>query len=385
MSFPLLSKVPPLSLEGLQNSPTTAVIPLYLAPDYQTKDGDKVFCGYKVGINVVLTQSVPQTIDGKTVNVPVSSDPCLYEFDTGGKGFWAQPINNNMTVIGTTTITTQYTSGIQYTASPQAFTVSFPGSTPSVSVDDVTVALITESTKDGSSYPIPIYQYFYGDFGVSLQPTSTDPSILTILSQLDSPYGNGFIVYLEEYPKEPPQEPTLWGYLFVGLTDEIRDCFNYTTSMNQPSETTWSSSGGASINVYSEALVNGVAEVGGSNPTDSIGVIFDTGTPGTVLYEGSQYPTNFNDPKSGSTFTLTVDMNIDGATSSSAVNIMDFASIGSRPGYNEVSLSDKKEQTGTDFLGTCNTGLAPYFGNMIMYDIENGKIGLLALDAPANN
>lgn len=355
----------PAELDSLVASPASVAIPLYLCPipdGLQGSQDAQGFKGYKVGISVSLT-----TPDGSQ-----TSGPVLYEFDTAGKGFWASP-RGTLTAppIGPDTppISNTYTSGISYDAVETSLNVSLLGfGGLELASTTATVALVTEYTRNGTKEEFPIYGHFYGDFGVSLQPaeaqTPGTPSLLTMLAQLPAPLNNGFVVYLNPYPKNLVSQQTLYGAVVVGLTDEIRSLFTTKFTMSEFGH--WPDAA-SPIVAYNQDLIVGTPSIDGTGTGKPIGVIFDTGTPTTMLYDGTAFPTPFPEPAAGDAFKLVAEQN--------ETTILSFQ-IGDRPGDNAVGFSNKHVQNDSGFTGSCNTGINPYFGHAIMYDLANGILGI---------
>jgi len=359
----------PSQLSGLIDPSSTVTIPLYLCP-IECPDKPGEFNGFKIGIKVALADAQGNSLPER-----------MYELDTGGKGFWADNLQGALKPpADSPTINIQYTSGIEYTAQAVPLTVSFPEASTALSTQ-ATVALINSYTKGGSDQNFPIYpwdaakgQGLMGDFGASLQPIDVNnppnqPGVLTILSQLPSPYNSGFIIYLQAYPDKTvtwpkPLQPQVWGYLLAGLTEQIGKEF---TMFSIPQLGTWPP-GTGTIKTYPEALLEGSINNGGTSPditTAPVGIILDTGTPSTNLFLGTDLPRN---DWEGQTFQLS-------PVGDSSFSIMNFQ-VGDISGLNQVSQSDKNIGN-PNYAGACNTGLNPYFGNCILYDIDNGKLGFL--------
>ncbi|MBB6254225.1 hypothetical protein [Nitrospirillum iridis] len=157
------------------------IVPLYLMNCGGTR---------KVGIEVAL--SVPGGAGSVTR---------LYEFDTGGKGFWASAAGLDLTGAQTAgPIVTQYTSGITYLGTATRLQVTLAGvqidTAPTSMSADLYVGVVSQlyelqsSVADGGRVAekgggndeqeqpasFPIYDYFYGDFGVALAATSIVPA-----------------------------------------------------------------------------------------------------------------------------------------------------------------------------------------------------------------
>ncbi len=361
----------PPQLSSLINPSSTIAIPLYLCP-IESPNNPGEFDGFKIGIKVTLTDSQGNSLPER-----------MYELDTGGKGFWADNLQGTLKPpADSPTINIQYTSGIEYTAQAVPLTVNFPEASTALSAQ-ATVALINSYTKGSEMQKqnFPIYpwdaakgQGLMGDFGASLQPIDVNnppnqPGVLTILSQLPSPYNSGFIIYLQAYPDKTvtwlnPLQPKVWGCLLVGLPENIDSEF---TTFSMPQPETWPPSTGT-IKTYPEALLKGSINNGGTSPDITkapVDIIFDTGTPSTNLFLGTDLPRNSWE---GETFRLY-------SVEDSSFSIMNFQ-VGDISGLNQVSQSDKNIDN-TSYAGACNTGLNPYFGNCILYDIDNGKLGFL--------
>ncbi|KPF86479.1 hypothetical protein IP70_09470 [alpha proteobacterium AAP38] len=157
----------------------------------------------KIGINVAV--SVP----GWNNDQPVVQ---VYEFDTGGKGFWVDSTNLPLLEVEPLgSVETLYTSGNFYEGTAALATVSFPDATvpsgTSVPAITATVGLVTTfnrypqgcmiqstdplvvvkrsngETQTAVPDKFPIFTKCYGDFGASLDATAGSPSLLSVLAQ----------------------------------------------------------------------------------------------------------------------------------------------------------------------------------------------------------
>ncbi len=341
------------------NSATSICVPLYLVP-FKDKGGAPE---YKLGINVVASNGIEKTAAQ------------LYEFDTGGQGAWLYPNSGiKPPAVADCKLTITYTSGIIYHAVPTQLTLTFPDAEvvssdlPPLSVD-VTVGLIGQ--VDGP-HTMPIYGHFWGDFGAALQgftpsPSQIAPSLLTVLAQLPEPYNSGFIVDIDPYPSEPPAGKTPWGRVILGVTDELRTYFPNTVAMN-PAAPYVSPQTQQPINTYTEPVINGDLQVTNNSPlttggsANDIGIVFDTGAPGTMLHQGTAV--NFS-AAVGDTLQLQ-------PSATPIYSLLDFT-VGNQPGLNAVGSAS------SDVLGIpagyINTGIGAFFQYPILFDLTNKVVG----------
>ncbi|MBN8898299.1 MAG: hypothetical protein J0H35_08955, partial [Rhodospirillales bacterium] len=177
--------------------PTSATIPLYVFP-YQN--------GYKIGIEVSLD-------GGATTH--------MFEFDTGGTGFWSAydpawwgtPATD-----GTITASATYTSGWTYSATVVPESISFEAALPdgspillNVGTANVAAILTAEKVNNGntevanatwqhhvSAGVAPLEDWFWGDFGMGLGVGQTGSTaaqdLFAIIPQLPGSLSNGFII-----------------------------------------------------------------------------------------------------------------------------------------------------------------------------------------------
>ena len=162
----------------MATSNLTADVPLYIFPDSEG--------GYKIGINVSLN-------NGQTYQ--------MYEFDTGGQGFWSAYNTSwfkNPVTSGDTVANNSYSSGITYAAQVVTEPITLQGTvsgptgptTTLLTVAGGNVAAIENAEKptqpdpftnqqfqnDISNTPTPIppiYNTFFGDFGMALEEGAT--------------------------------------------------------------------------------------------------------------------------------------------------------------------------------------------------------------------
>jgi autotransporter passenger strand-loop-strand repeat protein len=349
----------------------TPDIPLYLLPDGTS--------GYKIGIQVSLD-------GGATYR--------MYEFDTGGTGFYASYNPNawsSYTVNGQPTRIV-YASGYTYNAQVVSTNVTLQtldGGT--LSVPNANVGLIDWGEQVGGITPQqwnqdltgipstpPLETNFYGDFGMSLASGS---GLSDVLSQISGGLSNGFIINLGTYPNGSNGQI---GYVQIGLT--AADIASFETNgqvVSMQGQSTLDVHANSGQPTYSEVLAAGT--FGLSNPnlpnySEPSGFVFDTGAPtmevhsGTVINSGTvlQY---LNDAA-----TTTVDVSAPGAAGTSFDGWSLSFPAGTITGQNRVAVSSG-DVIGVP-TGYVNTGLIPFFRYSIMYDLADGLMGFLATPAP---
>jgi hypothetical protein len=348
---------------------SSVVIPLQVFPAYnslefpdgpphKTQTKNPI---YKVGINVSVTPSGQSTA---LTN--------LYEFDTGGKGFFAgnEPIVHPPDPVGAG-VANAYTSGISYSGSATYATIAFPGSTPPLTLPEpMLIGMITSVAYPNARKPrLPIFTsddgkvHLFGDFGMSLAagtagtPPNNHVPLLSVLAQVGSQYG-GFIVDLGAYP--PPATPS--ARVILGLTPQLRGYFPSQFPMNagpayQPQDPPASQ---APVTTFSAQLLTGTLQVG-QQSFPNIPIVFDTGAPQTAIH-------NLLPPKTAVSGQVTLTVT-DGTNS---YDVLDFAA-GDEPGLNAVSVQGTPGAPNP----TINTGIAPFFANPILFDLEHGVIGFV--------
>jgi hypothetical protein len=373
-------------------------IPLYI---YQLPNKG----GFKIGIKA--------SFDNKTF--------LMYEFDTGGSGFWAAGNDNwwsNYTVpSGSSPQTINYSSGIQYIGEPVVTEVYFENGL-SIST---TVSRITNATKGNDSTfnngwanaltetspeNPPLWGHFFGDFGMSLAPfidkTTGTEWFFGILPQLlpPPPTGNstpamlnGFIINL----KGPSP------YIQIGLTLSDIDKFTHYPMQTPSAET--QPFPFSNIPTYCEQLLNGYLDL--SPPTASfsnneIGIVFDTGAPTaeihTDIYNAASSTISIGalDPYLANNIVYADESIEDGNTQSSVLSAKEFTltsgsnillqfPAGSISGTNAVNATTLNlSSSGSGYV---NTGLIPFFNGPVLYyfpfDGQGGyKNGLIGFPSP---
>jgi len=354
MSTPPLP--PPFQIPAsLISAPSSVVIPLHAVPLGGLSAGPQ---NYKLGLMVQATDSQGRAADAQ-----------LFEFDTGGQGFWMNPSGAiPAPALADCTVQISYTSGISYLAQPVTMRLTFPEASAALGTT-VTVGLIGRI----ENAQFPIFGRFYGDFGAALQAFTGDAanssSLLTALAQLPSPYNNGFIVDVGSYPpnahvagsESPPR-------VIVGLTDDLRACFPQAVPMF-PAPAYAGQNG--PVNTFAETLIQALLTVNGAT-TPPIGVVFDTGAPQARVHTGSVVTEQFK-PNPGDTVTL-VPVPPTSAAPVPPFALLDFV-VGNPPngagsaGQGALNIPD----------GYINTGLNPFYAYPVMFDLQNGLVRFPAL------
>jgi hypothetical protein len=344
-------------------------IPLYFVP---VGEGQ-----FKLGIVVTLTNPT---------DASQTTGPQMFEFDTGGSGFWADPrgtIPVPPAPAAADVLKIKYFSGNEYWAAPTSLDVQLQGTavsggepqTATVSAE-ATVALVYQTAN-----PFPIFNTFFGDFGCSLaaftEAGAETPSLLTILAQLPAPYNSGFIVDLGAFPPAvvveaegvPQYQP---GQLIVGLTTDLRALFPIEVPLVKQGTYT-SPQTKAVIQTYGEQSVTGSLTVG-CNTADGIGFVFDTGAPHTTIHGGKVLTETDYTPAKGDLLELTAD-----TSGSDPVSTPILAyEVGPMPG--QAVFTNRSVQATT--TGYINTGLNQFFQSPVMFDLESGLIRFPAAASP---
>ncbi|MCW2243754.1 hypothetical protein [Azospirillum canadense] len=372
-----------LSISQVEDAGAT-IVPLFMIP-YDPAKPDAL----KLGIPVIITAQDPNTMTG---DLPA---PVLYEFDTGGKGFWANAAGLNVTGKQTHGVVyNQYASGITYVGTATDVYVSLPSSYGLVSTQ-ATVGLVDMLLELETVIPLtlelptsfPIYNYFVGDFGASLQATQSSPvlkhsvfekklpadiaQMLGVLSQIPYKNGAGFIIDVvntEPYDGTDLPAGTRIGRLILGGIDSLASSFPFASPMKSPGDYQQLFTGGTSVTTYEESVIAGTAYVQASEaqPASATDVpfILDTGATLTTFYGGTNLGPKMA-PKKGDTIVLNAE---------SGQTLLNFVA-------GDVSCRNQtKWSTGHGEQGSINTGLAPFRKYPVLYNLSNGTV---AFPAPA--
>jgi len=334
----------------------------------------------------VQLQPVAMEKDGNTfykygiwVSLGGSSVPQLFEFDTGGSGFYAayaSNITNNwwgndITLTGKE-VHNHYGSGIKYKGFDVITSLSLydPGSTTAklTTGQNINVGQSIEITRDdvliwpNETDEAPVERVFYGDFGLSLAPKSgNEEDVYNVFSQFS--YGTGivgaFIVSLSN-----PQENQGTSQVQIGATAEDLDSFPLKFTMNTNPDGSYST----------ELITATVTLSNGSTTMDlSLPINLDTGTPTPTFHEATDFiPEELLDSL---TRTILAGTNLELYTQD-LLEIFYGLSAGNIYGLNQI---DSKSGGDTNYL---NIGAPFFYEYDVLFDFENGVVGLRPSSVP---
>lgn len=370
-------------------------IPLELV-NIRTSDNPE----YKLGIYVGLGGGAPK----------------LYELDTGGKGFWAAYSskdcdcqwwgNFDLKEKGTMNIT--YSSGNVYRANLVSTVVTLyaPGEngqapSPVVSSGKVDMAQITRFTNIRSSSAAPgwnnalkdgeppLFGHFYGDFGASLEPISSNKgsNIFSILPQIPMPEGLdvGFTVHVGAIDGSTRPYLELGIDRSAGSTDTTLVNMNVYTNPSTGKPVYVPFTG---VNSYSEQVVNAGFEIRDDKRNlkqtfGNVGWTIDTGAPSAAIWQakslkdtsGINVRRRFLKP--GKTlFRDNVDLKIKVESATSGESNLEIKALTGKP-YPKIPLSAGRHggsgATGWNYV---NTGLWTFTLYDVSFNLSKGQLGL---------
>jgi len=350
----------------------------------------------------------------------------MYEFDTGGSGFWAAgndnwwPASTYKPSPDSSPQTINYSSGIQYVGEPVVTEVYFENGL-SVST---TVSRITEATKGADSTfnsgwanaltetspeNPPLWNNFFGDFGMSLAPftdkTTGTEWFFGVLPQLLPPPPaegstpamlNGYIINLNAASP----------YIQIGLAPADIDNFTLYAMQAPPSPGTQPFPY-SDIPSYCEQLLTGYLNLSSLPDVlpeqapfskNEIGIVFDTGAPSGEIHTDAANAASSTisigalDPYLGNNIVY-ADESVEGGKTQSGVKpnteftltsgsnaLLQFP-VGSDSGTNAVSATTLNlSSSGSGYV---NAGLIPFFKGPVLYYFPfdgkggygNGQIG----------
>lgn len=405
-------------------SSTPCVVPLQLVTSTN---------GLKLGILVGLGDGTPQ----------------LYEFDTGGKGFWAAyaatpaPSKpqwwSSFTPVPNTPLTTVYTSGNSYTASLvntavglySSASASSPvcGSSAPLGVAQISsysdpnnpdrVAAWNQGLANGTP---PLFGYFYGDFGAALSPAmSTGQTTMGTYSVLPQivPSGliNGFIVHVGALGQNTAAS------LQVGITDSDLRSFSTLLTMNPscnnqnttPVAPSWCNNPPytnppypafpvSGVPTYNEQVANATISWQQNNKSQlyPTGLTLDTGAPATQIWQNNQIQVDnsfLSQPQnvSGTSFysgsfnnNITFQYAAQGNSSAQTAcptNLFWSFPTGSTQSVNQVAANARPTSGAESSMssGYINTGIMMYSNYDIMFDLTDGVVGFRPINTASLN
>lgn len=378
--------IPLADLKAAANRDFASVIPLHLIQVGTDQ--------YKVVIRVRVS-----LVDGAGSKGNNGDNGQLYEFDTGGNGFWLDGSKLTIPAGVTKTACIQYFSGKTYVATAALASIEFPDMEYKGTWTyplTVTVGVIQQyyqcppgqktdpETPDLAPSPctpssFPIFGQCYGDFGAALNMAGTEfggtASLMSPLGQLGSNYAAtslGFIV-------AAPQSVETPGCLILGLGEHLRALFPQTIAM-VPGEAKYVDPyiPGNKFPTFSEQIVNGTLTVGNKAPPVATGICPDTGEPVTTLHGGStltigpDHSRNYA-ARSGDQIVLTApNSQSTDENPLPDVTLMSFTADGPNP----VANVDSSKNNTSCPAGYINTGLSMFLQCPVMYDLHRKVVGL---------
>lgn len=347
---------------------------------------------YKVALRVKVALT-----DNGTVVSDNGKDGRLYEFDTGGNGFWLDGSDMTLPSTATETSCIQYFSGKTYVAKASPAKISFPGATvppkgaePSI---DAVVGVIQQyydcppgqkTDPDPTPMPnpppcsngtFPIFKECFGDFGAALSTAGKEfsgtASIMTVLAQYAPPttLDSGFIVAAPQPSGKP-------GYLILGVGPALRGLFPQTVAMVagaapyiDPYDTS------VTFPTYSEQLIDGT--LGVNQLSVGTGFCMDTGAPVTTLHGGTVLTIGPNEnpnyqANSGDKILLTAP-NTQSTEQVPLPDVTVLALTADKP--DTVTNVDSSKNSSNCTQGYINTGLALFLQCPVMYDLSRKVVG----------
>jgi len=282
--------------------------------------------------------------------------PQPFLFDTGGSGFFARSgaywPANSITVVtpASKNPTQQYGDGWKVSYNTVTTQIDLGGG---VVANNIQIGEIIESTG-------PSLDSSQGNFGADLR---SGTGLFSVLPQLPGNLSSGFIVKTGGYESQQPQ-------LVIGLTDELRSEFPVTVPMRKGNGNSFPVSG---YPLYAQSLVAAMFTVtrDGEHKTFEAPAILDTGGPSTRLYVSpGTFATGWRGAHHlhhGSQFQMTAK-----TSQGQDGQILSFTT-GETVGKDLVTISD------TDGPEKVNAGIAVFFENDVMFDVEKGVVGFRPL------
>lgn len=357
--------------------------------------------GFSVISNPIQVPLHWRHIDGSTANprklgiyvtLGGAATPQLFEFDTGGDGFYATFSGSAAWWGGgwaatSGTFNQTYDSGMTYTGTAVTTAVSLfadaSGGAPLVTATNVVVGQtvgIEKKRNDGSieqlwplpsgTSPPPVEQAFYGDFGMA--PKRGQAGIDSLAGQLL--YGPGVTAGFRIHASD--ESP----WVQFGLTASDTAVRPTTFAMNLAS-----GSSPAGVAYYENLVVTGSLFVvkDGQPFEQPTGLIFDTGASTTVHNSGSTspFPPHLTQDHAerevvhGATFVVS------GSSLVSDAGWLPLMSLttGGHVDVDQVAVQFKADNPNY-YL---NTGILPFMQNDFVYDLAAARLTTIAVPEPS--
>jgi len=330
-----------------------------------------------------------------------------YILDTGSAGFFTAKGTTSAwddTILspGTEAFHVSYgTGGLAYTGTMGHTKVTFQTSGgSSLTVHDVRLGVIHTvegrpnwdaniNHVNGEGHPDPIApetetsHQFFGTFGAGLFKTATEGgNASSVIGQIPLAEGltKGFVIHTGGRESSSAK-------LTVGLTQEMMASFPILIQMN-PSTGVQTNSNGTTVNLYPEAQASATYTIvkGDLSYQTVAQLILDTGGLGTHITTGSEI-----DPPAG-LLAEGGESLIDGASFSVDIEGTDYPGTETAAGDLDWTIAPTGPVlfenkvgvvTPTDPLqGSLNSGIALFYQYDVMFDTENGLIGLRPVPEP---
>ena len=362
----LTQGIAPLTIAQSRDSKT---IPLHFLPEQGATASSSP--GVKYGIDVAIGDNPSQ----------------VYEFDTGGTGFFAgynQPFWKNVPLT-TTPANETYNSGNYFNGVVSNTKVTLGQGKQTVSTaQPIAIGAVLQggnatkqTTFDFTNPEVPpVEGQFFGDFGASL---AVSDGLTNPLLQLPGNLANGFLVQLGPIGVAPQ--------LTVGVTDELRAQFPYAVPVIlSPQGGTYPTSGYPVLDQFGFAPEYYVTRDGKTEPLGTelpanitcadakqcLPTLIDSGAPTTGVRLNSSSPTPYatedgSQLKPGTTFKAVFPTNPDRLPLTWEFTAGDNASV------DEVKYQTPKKAGAQENV---NVGLTLYNYYDVMFDIPNKTIWL---------
>jgi len=326
---------------------------------------------------------------GIYVTLGGGTTPQLFEFDTGGNGFYAAYATGSSPWWGPAWTTTggtfsqSFDSGRVYTGTAATTTVQLFGSaTPSMPLLTATNAVVGQTTNivdtkytpheqlwplaSGTSAP-PIEQAFYGDFGMA--PKRGQAGIDQLAAQLL--YGPGVMAGFRVHASD--ENP--WVQFGLSASDTALAATSFALNVG-------SGTSPAGVKYYDNLVVTGSLSVtdGTGEFKQPTGFIFDTGAS-TTIHSGTnvQFPDDLTKDGAGKRVKDDASVVVSGSS----------LQTGSWPAFMNITASatdkvgvqndDSSTKQGPYYL---NTGIAPFLEYDLVYNLEGETLTLVPASAP---
>jgi parallel beta-helix repeat protein len=343
---------------SIPQSSDTKTIPLHFLPWAQNPNTGKTQVKY--GIDVAIGDNPSQ----------------VYEFDTGGNGFFAgyNPPFWTDVPLSSTPVSIVFTSGNNFQAVVATPTVTIGSGTQTVSTQPINIgAIMSGSSSDGpfdftDPAAPPIEGGFFGDFGASLAvlPVSGSSTVLANpLLQLPGNLSNGYLVQLGPIGVTPQ--------VTVGLTEELRAQFPYAVPIAPTGSGTYPVSGWPLLNLFGITPTY-YAQLG-DTPRVPIGpgtlpTVVDSGAPTLAIrLNGAEGPYETPDGQLQPGVTFIAEF----PTAEGKDALTWTLVAGDNPSVDQINYGDSSAAFADDNL---NTGLNLYNFYDVIFDVQDQVLRL---------